>query len=168
MHCGEPTPFTPARNAPPPVPAVSPGPRPAPLPLPMPPLVPIPTPPPPPGPPDIVTAPAIGSPTFGSGGFAIFSSGGPRSVGSIGSLGARFLIVTSGGVNCVYANFGAGPLVGGVIERSPPPPPPPAFLLPAGNFAMYGEISNGVESNLFFACVEPGKICVNKGITSNA
>src|ERR1700692_4524705 len=134
----------------------------------MPPLVPTPIPPPPPGPPDMVTAPAIGSPTFVSGGFAIFSSGGPSSVGSIGNFGARFLIVASGGVNCVYANFGAWPFVGGVIDRSPPPPPPPAFFVPAGNLAIYGDISNGVELNaLFFAC-ELGKICVKRGTTSNA
>src|SRR6202030_2312847 len=168
MHCGEPTPFTPAPQPPPPVPAVSPDPSPAPVPLPMPPLVPMPIPPPPPGPPDMVTAPAIGSPGFVSGGFAIFSSGGPSSVGSIGIFGARFLIVASGGVNCVYENFGARPLVGGVIDRSPPPPPPPAFFVPAGNFAMYGEISNGVESNLLFACADLGKICVKRGTTSNA
>src|ERR1700731_2127803 len=155
----------PARKSPPPVPPVFPGPKPAPFPLPMPPLVPTPTPPPPPGPPDIVTAPAIGSPTFGSGGFAIFSSGGPSSVGSIGSLGARFLIVPSGGVNCVYANFGAWPFVGGVMDRSPPPPPPPAFFVPAGSLAIYGGISNGGETDFFFAFAEVGRIWGKRGTT---
>src|SRR5450755_1915760 len=161
MQTGEPTPFTPARKSPPPVPAVLPGPRPAPLPLPIPPLVPVPMPPPPPGPPELLTVAANGSPMFGRGGLATLRSGGPSSVGSMGNLGAGFFRLASGGVNWVKANLGARPLVGGVTERSPPPPPPPAFFAPAGSVVMYGEISSGVMSSLFLASVEGGRIWVN-------
>src|SRR5208283_1786609 len=130
---GEPTPFTPARNTPPPVPPPSPGPSPAPLPLPIPPPSPEPMPPPPPGPFDMVTEGASGSPKLESAGLLIFNSGGPKSVGSIGRMGFGFLITAVGGVNCVIANRGALPLVAGIGERSPPPPPPPALLFPAGS-----------------------------------
>src|SRR3974390_1837851 len=131
---GEPTPLTPARNAPPPVPPPSPGPRPPPLTLPMPPPLPGPMPPPLPGPFDMVTEAESGSPKFDRFGFATFSSGGPSNVGSMGSLGSGFLMTAVGGVNCVMEKRGARPLVAGSGERSPPPPPPPALLAPAGSF----------------------------------
>src|SRR5712664_1196807 len=103
-----------------------------------------------------------------SGGLATFKSGGPSSEGSIGSLGFRFLSVASGGVNCVYLNFGARPFVGGNCERSPPPPPPPALSAPAGSFERYGEMSSGVTSiPLFFACVETGRTFQKTGMRSN-
>src|SRR5258708_10760992 len=102
------------------------------------------------------------------GGLATFNSGGPRSEGSIGSLGFRFLSVASGGVNCVYLNFGARPFVGGNCERSPPPPPPPALSAPAGSFEIYGEMSSGVMSiPLFFAWVETGRTFQKTGMSSN-
>src|SRR6516164_1592759 len=134
MQAGEPTPFTPARNTPPPVPPPSPGPRPPPLPLPIPPPSPVPMPPPPPGPFDMVTEAARGSPKLDRFGLATFNSGGPSRVGSIGSLGFGFLMTAVGGVNWVIAKRGALPLVAGCGERSPPPPPPPALLAPAGSF----------------------------------
>src|SRR5258708_16116926 len=91
-------------------------------------------------------------------GLATFKWGGPSGEGSIGRLGFRFLSVASGGVNCVYLNFGARPFVGGNCERSPPPPPPPALSAPAGSFEIYGEMSSGVMSiPLFFAWVETGR-----------
>ncbi len=70
------------------------------------------------------------------GGLATFKSGGPRSDGSIGSLGVGFLSTAMGGVHCVILNFGVRPFVGASFERSPPPPPPPALSLPAGSFEM--------------------------------
>src|ERR1700674_495523 len=147
-----PTPLTPARNAPTPVPPPSPGPRPPPEPLPIPPDSPVPIPPPPPGPPEKFTVAASGSPIFVSGGLATRKSGGPRSDGSIANFGFGFLSVASGGVNCVHLNFGARPFVAGNCERSPPPPPPPALSAPAGSFETYGEISSGITSIcLFFA-----------------
>src|SRR5579864_3801471 len=168
MHAGDPTPFTPARNMPPPVPPPSPGPRPPPPPLPIPPASPVPIPPPPPGPPEFVIAAASGSPMLFNGGFCTFKSGGPSNDGSIGNFGFGFLIVASGGVNCVHWNFGARPLVAGITERSPPPPPPPACFAPAGSFDTYGEISSGVTSSpLFFASVEDGMMFVNSGTTSS-
>src|SRR5580704_7611176 len=116
MHSGTPTPFTPARNTPPPVPPPSPGPKPPPVPLPIPPPSPEPIPPPPPGPFDIFTVDASGSPKLFKLLFATFKSGGPSRLGSIGSFGFGFLIVAEGGVNCVIANFGARPLVAGIGE----------------------------------------------------
>src|SRR5215470_11654786 len=136
MQLGMPTPFTPARNAPPPVPPPSPGPRPPPEPLPIPPPSPVPIPLPPPGPLDMLTEAASGSPKFDRLLLAIFRSGGPKSEGSMGNLGCGFLITAVGGVNWVMLNFGALPLVGGSGERSPPPPPPPAGLLPGGSFGV--------------------------------
>src|SRR5579863_3814917 len=150
MHSGMPTPLTPARNAPPPVPPPSPGPRPPPVPLPMPPPSPVPMPLPPPVPFDKFTVDCIGSPILGKLLLGIFKSGGPSSVASMGSFGVGFLITAVGVANCVIAKRGARPLVGGVVERSPPPPPPPALLAPAGNFERYGEISSGVTSTVFF------------------
>src|SRR5712692_5971435 len=155
MQAGWPTPFTPARNIPPPVPPPSPGPRPPPEPLPMPPPWPVPMPPPPPGPPEKLTEAASGSPMLLSAGLLTFKSGGPRSEGSIGSLGFGFLIVATGGVYCVHWNFGARPFVGGNCSWVPPPPPPPALLAPAGSLAMYGEMSRIPTSPcLFFAWVD--------------
>src|SRR5271169_2225257 len=104
MHCGWPTPFTPARKWPPP----------------------------PPEPPEEVIEAANGSPKLLRFGFGTFRSGGPSSEASIGSLGAGFGWA-SGGVNCVILNFGALPFVAGKTSRSPPPPPPPALLAPAGS-----------------------------------
>src|SRR6516162_7657013 len=168
MQLGRPTPFTPAWNAPPPVPPPSPGPRPPPLPLPIPPPSPVPIPPPPPGPFDMVTVAASGSPKFCNGGFATFNSGGPRSVGSMGSLGSGFLITAVGGVNCVMLKRGARPLVAGCGERSPPPPPPPALLAPAGSLETYGEISSGVTSSCFLAALVGLLQEMSKGVTSRA
>src|SRR6267378_3859449 len=102
------------------------------------------------------------------GGFGTFKSGGPSNDGSIASLGFRFLIVASGGVNCVYLNFGVRPFVGGNCERSPPPPPPPALSAPAGSFDMYGDISSGMTSIcLFFAWVETGRTFQKIGTNIN-
>src|SRR5215467_10774338 len=117
MHAGWPTPFTPARNSPPPVPPPEPGPSPPPEPLPTPPPVPVPIPPPPPSPFDMFTEAARGSPRLLRAGLLTFRSGGPSSEGSIASLGFVFLIVTVGGMNCVHWNFGALPFVGGSGER---------------------------------------------------
>src|SRR6266478_3104631 len=159
MHSGTPTPFTPARNEPPPVPPPSPGPKPPPEPLPMP--------VPPPLPRESVTLFANGSPKFAIFGLGIFKSGGPNSDGSIASLGARFSIFACGGVNCVHLNLGSFPFDVGVRVWLFAPPPPPALSAPAGSFATYGEISSGVMSIcLFFASVE-GKTRVKIGITSN-
>src|SRR5215469_17042673 len=168
MQAGWPTPFTPARNAPPPVPPPSPGPRPPPVPLPMPPPSPVPMPPPPPVPFDMFNEAASGSPIFDNGEFGTFKSGGPSSVGSIASFGFGFLITAVGAANCVIENFGARPLVGGKVERSPPPPPPPALLGPAGSFDIYGEISSGVTSTLFFAWVVGESTLKRKGEISSA
>src|SRR5260370_8584267 len=102
------------------------------------------------------------------GGLANLKAGGTSREGSIGSLGFRFLSVASGGVNCVYLNFGARPFVGGNCERSPPPPPPPALSAPAGSFEIYGEMSSGVMSiPLFFAWVETGRTFQNTRMSSN-
>src|SRR5215469_3644147 len=81
-------------------------------------------------------------------------SGGPRSVGSIGSLGSGFLGCTWGGVNWVHANFGNLPRFTGVVVWSLAPPPPPAGLAPGGILAMYGEMSIRPTSVLFLACVD--------------
>src|ERR1700682_3894203 len=151
---GTPTPFTPARNAPPPVPPPAPGPRPPPVPLPMP--VPLPC------PRDSEYALASGSPNVERFGLGTFKSGGPSSAGFIASCGFRFWIFTCGGVNCVHLNFGSFPLFTGVMVWSLAPPPPPAFCAPAGNFVTYGEISSGMTSTLPFACVGVEK-CQNSG-----
>src|SRR5215475_14422201 len=132
-----PTPFTPARNAPPPVPPPSPGPSPPPEPLPMP--VPL------PWPNESEFAFAIGSPNVGKLLF-IFKSGGPSSEGSIASFGSGLIGFTCGGVNCVYLNFGTLPLFTGVSVWSLAPPPPPAGFAPEGNLETYGEISIDVTS----------------------
>src|ERR1700736_3113511 len=79
---GTPTPFTPARNAPPPVPPPSPEPRPPPVPLPMP--VPL------PWPSESEYAEASGSPYVDMFGLGTFKSGGPSSEGSIANLGFGF------------------------------------------------------------------------------
>src|ERR1700680_1207675 len=135
---GTPTPFTPARNAPPPVPPPSPGPRPPPVPLPIP--VPLPC------PKESERADASGSPKVDILGLGTFKSGGPSREGSMASLGCSFSILICGGVNCVHLNFGNLPLLGGVRVWSLAPPPPPAFCAPAGSFDMYGERSMGVRS----------------------
>src|SRR5260221_9100299 len=98
---GIPTPFTPARNAPPPVPPPSPGPSPPPEPLPIP--VPLPC------PSDSLLPLAKGSPNTGPSMFATFKSGGPNNDGTIGNFGLGFKIRTCGGVNCVIVNFGSFP-----------------------------------------------------------
>src|SRR5882724_8532260 len=79
---GIPTPFTPARNAPPPVPPPSPGPSPPPEPLPIP--VPLPC------PNDSLTPLASGSPKVGALMLDTLKSGGPSRDGSMGSLGLGF------------------------------------------------------------------------------
>src|SRR6266404_7263749 len=79
---GIPTPFTPARNAPPPVPPPSPGPSPPPEPLPIP--VPLPC------PSDSLTPLASGSPEVGALMLDTLKSGGPSKEGSMGSLGLGF------------------------------------------------------------------------------
>src|SRR5208283_4552001 len=163
-----PTPLTPALNAPPPVPPPSPGPSPPPLPLPMPPPSPEPMPPPPPGPLDMFTTAAMGSPKLERFGLATFKSGGPSSVGSIASLGFGFLITAVGGVNWVMLKRGALPLVAGVGERSPPPPPPPALSAPAGNLAMYGEISSGVMSSCLFTALMGFAMLIMNGVIRRA
>src|SRR5882762_11234995 len=104
---GTPTPFTPARNAPPPVPPPSPGPRPPPVPLPIP--VPL------PGSSESEYAEASGSPKVDMFGLDTFKSGGPNRAGSMASFGFRFCIFTCGGVNCVHLNLGNLPLFTGVM-----------------------------------------------------
>src|SRR6266403_53653 len=159
MQTGEPTPFTPARNMPPPVPPPSPGPRPPPEPLPIPVPLPFPR--------ESVTPLASGSPKFAILGLGTFKSGGPSRDGSMASLGFRFSIFAWCGVNCVHLNLGSFPFDVGVRVWLFAPPPPPALSAPAGSFATYGEISSGVMSIcLFFASVE-GKTRVKIGITSN-
>src|ERR1700676_1711142 len=160
MHTGDPTPFTPARNDPPPVPPPSPGPNPPPVPLPIP--VPLPC------PKDSEFPLANGSPNVGRFGlFSTFKSGGPSSEGSIGSFGFSKGF-TCGGVNCVILNFGSLPLFTGVSVWSFAPPPPPALVAPAGSFARYGEISNGVTSSLPFASVDGSKFVKYSGTNSSA
>src|SRR5439155_3225908 len=146
MQLGMPTPFTPARNAPPPVPPPSPGPRPPPEPLPMP--VPLPC------PSDSLTPLARGSAKVGALILETFKSGGPSRDGSIGSLGFGFWIVICGGVNCVHWNFGNLPRFTGAVVWSLGPPPPPAGFAPGGSFGIYGEISIIPTSVLVFACVD--------------
>src|ERR1700730_6714742 len=75
---GTPTPFTPARNAPPPVPPPSPGPRPPPVPLPIP--VPLPC------PRESESAEASGSAKVDILGLGTFKSGGPSSEGGLANL----------------------------------------------------------------------------------
>src|SRR6202521_179321 len=159
MHIGVPTPFTPARNAPPPVPPPSPGPNPPPVPLPIPVPLPLPR--------ESLMAEASGSPKFGRLGLGTFKSGGPSREGSIASLGFRFTILAWGAANCVQGNLGSFPFVGGVRVWSFAPPPPPAFFAPAGSFETYGERSRGVTSIVFFASAEFGKTRVRNGMVTS-
>src|ERR1051325_10233501 len=159
MQLGIPTPLMPARKAPPPVPPPSPGPRPPPEPLPIP--VPLPC------PSDSLAPLASGSPKVGALILETLKSGGPSREGSVGSLGLGFWIFTCGGVNCVIWNLGSLPRFTGAVVWAFAPPPPPAGFAPAGIFAKSGEISSGVTSVLFLACVE-GRTRVKSGTTTNA
>src|ERR1700676_743478 len=141
MHTGDPTPFTPARNDPPPVPPPSPGPNPPPVPLPIP--VPLPC------PKDSEFPLANGSPNVGRFGlFSTFKSGGPSSEGSIGSFGFSKGF-TCGGVNCVILNFGSLPLFTGVSVWSFAPPPPPALVAPVdgSKFVKYSGTNSSANNN---------------------
>ncbi len=91
----------------------------------------------------MVTEAASGSPKLESAGLATFNSGGPSSVGSIGSLGSGFLITAVGGVNCVIVNRGALPLVAGNRRTIAATASATRFVVPG---RQLGDIGRDIEA----------------------